>query len=105
VLAYLVADRTREIGIRIALGADVARVRRMVIAQGMSLVLLGTAIGVAGSLAAAGTLETMVYEVSVHDPRAFAAGAVLLAAVGYLACFIPARRASRVDPILALRAD
>jgi predicted permease len=105
VLAYLVADRTREIGIRIALGADVARVRRMVIVQGMSLVLLGTAIGVAGSLFAAGTLKTMVYEVSVYDPRAFIAGAVLLSVVGYFACSIPARRASRVDPILALRAE
>lgn len=105
VLAYLVADRTREIGIRIALGADVARVRRMVIAQGMTLVLIGTAIGVGASFFAASSLESMVYEVSVYDPRAFIAGAVLLAVVAYVACYLPARRASRVDPILALRAD
>jgi putative ABC transport system permease protein len=105
VLAYLVADRTREIGIRIALGADVSRVRRIVIAQGMGLTAIGVALGLAGSILAAGTLKTMVYEVSVYDRTAFVAAAILLMVVAYIACYVPARRASRVDPIMALRAE
>lgn len=105
VLAYLVAERTREIGIRLALGADATRVRRLVIGQGMALTAIGVAIGVVAAGLAVRTLRTMVYQGSVYDSRAFGAGVVLLAVVAYVACYLPARRASRVDPMLALRAD
>jgi predicted permease len=105
VLAYLVAERTREIGVRLALGADAARVTRMVLRQGAALVAIGTVLGVAGSLVAVRVLKAVMYETSVYDAPTFAAVAGLLCAVGLLASWIPARRASRVDPVIALRAD
>jgi putative ABC transport system permease protein len=104
-LSFLVADRTREIGIRVALGADAARVRRFVIGQGVGLTVVGVAIGVGGSILGARALRSVVFESSVYDPRAFIASAVLLLVVAFVACYIPARRASRVDPIVALRTE
>jgi putative ABC transport system permease protein len=105
VMAYLVAGRTSEIGIRIALGADRGRVVRLVVGEGMVLGLVGIALGLAGSLGAVCALRTMLFHVSIYDPWIFAAGAGLLAAVAFAACGLPALRASRVDPIQALRAD
>jgi ABC-type antimicrobial peptide transport system permease subunit len=105
VLANLVADRTREIGIRVALGADARRVTRLVLGQGAALVVIGTALGIAGSIVSVRSVRALVYDMSVYDPWTFAGGAALLVVVSLIASYVPARRASRVDPIIALRAD
>lgn len=103
VIAYSVAERTGEMGVRIALGAQRADILRLVVRQGLGLVLGGVAIGVAVSLAGTRLLTSQLYHVSATDPPAFAGSAVLFLAVAALASYIPARRAMRVDPILALR--
>jgi putative ABC transport system permease protein len=105
VMAYLVDDRTREIGIRVALGADRSQVIRIVVGNGMTLTLIGLVAGFVVSLAAVRLLRTMLYGVSMYDPWTFAAGAVVLALAAFLACYLPARRATRLDPMVALRAD
>src|SRR5262245_33311559 len=105
VLAHLVAERTREIGIRIAVGANPARVSRMVLGQGLRLTLIGIAVGSILSIAAVRVLRAWMYEMSVYDAPTFAAVAALLIVVALVASWLPARRASRVDPVLALRAD
>jgi putative ABC transport system permease protein len=103
VIAYMVTQRTREIGIRMALGASHTTVMRMVIRQGMALAVIGIAIGLAASFALTRLLESMLYGTSTTDPVTFVAIAILLAAVALAACFIPALRATRVDPMAALR--
>jgi len=103
VISYTVRQGTRDIGIRVALGAQRGQVFRMVIGQGMALTALGLALGVAGAFAATRLLEQMLFEVRPHDAAAFTAGVVLLAAAAFLACWLPARRAMRVDPAIALR--
>jgi putative ABC transport system permease protein len=105
VLAYLVAERTREIGIRIAIGANPARVRRMVLGQGLRFTLIGIAVGSIMSLAAVRVLRAWMYEMSVYDAPTFAAVAAFLIVVALVASWLPARRASRVDPVQALRAE
>jgi putative ABC transport system permease protein len=105
VLAYLVAERTREIGIRIAVGADRARVTRMVLWQGLRFTLVGIALGAMVSISAVRVLRAWMYEMSVYDAPTFIAVAALLGVVALIASWLPARRASRVDPVLALRAD
>jgi predicted permease len=102
-IAYSVTQRTQELGIRIALGAQRHDVLRLVLAQGTRLTLLGVALGVFAALALSRLLASMLFGVSATDPLTFAGVAVLLAVVALLACFIPARRATRVDPIIALR--
>jgi hypothetical protein len=104
-VSYSVAQRTREIGIRVALGANAASVLRMIIGEGMTLALVGLALGLAGTWALTASLKTLLYEVSPADPLVLVAtsGAVLL--VTAAACFIPARRMMRVDPTVALRAE
>jgi len=105
VMAYSVAQRTREIGIRMALGAAQSRVLGLVIAQGARLAALGVAIGIASALALSRVLRTLLFGVSATDPLTYAAIGGLLALVALGACWLPARRAARVDPIIALRAE
>jgi predicted permease len=105
VVAYSVARRVNEIGVRIALGAGPGRVRRMVLAQGMLPVGGGLLLGVAGALGAGKVLSKLLYEVNARDPLSIAAVVALLAAAAAGACWAPARRATRVDPIQALRAE
>jgi predicted permease len=102
-IAYSVTQRTQELGLRIALGAQRRDVLRLVLAQGTRLTLLGVAIGVFAALALSRLLATLLFAVSATDPLTFAGVAALLVLVALLACFIPARRATRVDPIVALR--
>ena len=103
VLSYLVTQRTREIGLRMALGAQPNDVLRVIVGQGLSLVLLGLCIGVAGALVVTRWISSVLFDVKPTDPLTFTAVAVLLAAVAFLASYVPARRAMRVDPMIALR--
>jgi len=102
-LSYEVARRTREIGIRSALGAQRRDVLRLVIRQGLVLIILGLVAGMVASLAATRFLQSLLFGVRTTDPWTFAAVCALLISVGLLACYIPARRATRVDPMVALR--
>ena len=103
VISYGITQRTREIGIRMALGAHPEDVLRMVLSQGMLLAGVGIAAGIAGALALTRFLGSLLFEIKPTDPATFAAVAGLLAVVALTACYIPARRAMRVDPIVALR--
>jgi putative ABC transport system permease protein len=102
-IAYSVAQRTREIGIRMALGAPASQVLCLTLCQGMRLVVLGSLIGVAVALALTRLLRSLLYEVSAADPWTFAAVVFVLALAALVACYIPARRAGRIDPMAALR--
>jgi len=102
-LSYEVARRTREIGVRMALGAQPRDLLRLVVGQGILLVVVGTAIGIAAAVGVMRFMSAMLYGVHANDPATFAAVAMLLTLVALLACFIPARRAMRVDPMVALR--
>jgi predicted permease len=103
VIAYMVSRRSIEIGIRMALGAQRSEILKMVLGHGMILAFAGIAIGLGGALAAARALRTLLFEVSPSDPWTLAAAALLFAAVAAAACYVPARRAIRVDPMAILR--
>jgi predicted permease len=105
VVAFGVARRVREIGLRVALGAEPRSVMRMILAEGAGLGVVGVAIGLAGALALGRALSGMVFEVSPTDPLTLAAVSLLLLAVALAACLLPARRALRVDPIAALKEE
>jgi putative ABC transport system permease protein len=105
VMAYSVSQRTRELGIRLALGARAYSVQAMVLGQGLAMALVGIGLGLAGALALTRLLTTQLFEVSPSDPGVLAGAALLLASVSALACLVPAIRATRVDPIEALRSE
>jgi putative ABC transport system permease protein len=103
VMAYVVEQRTQEIGVRMALGAQPGRVQGMVLRRAMAFVLTGLVIGTAGAYALSGAVRSFLFSVEPGDPRVYLSAAVLLVLIGLLAAWIPARRAARVDPIVALR--
>jgi putative ABC transport system permease protein len=104
-IAYSVAQRTREFGIRVALGAQTTDVLRLVLGQGAKLTALGLGLGLLGALAAARLMQTLLFRTTAYDPLVFLAVVIVLAIVALLAAFVPARRAGRVDPMTALRAE
>jgi putative ABC transport system permease protein len=105
ILAYSVSRRTREIGIRIALGARPGAVLRMVLRQGLRLTLLGVGFGLAASFGATRLLASQLFDITPTDPVTFVAAPILLLTVALLACLVPARRATNVDPLIAIRQE
>jgi ABC-type antimicrobial peptide transport system permease subunit len=104
-MAYSVQQRTQEIGIRLALGAEPQNVRNMVIRQGMSVALVGVAIGVASAFGLTRFIASFLFGVAARDPMVFVAVPLLLSGVALLGVWLPARRAARVDPVIALRIE
>jgi putative ABC transport system permease protein len=105
VISYVVTQRTREVGIRMALGAQSADVLRLFIKQGMAMVALGVGLGIFGAFALMRVMKSLLFDVSANDPLTFACVAVLLSLVALAACYLPARRAARIDPLASLRRE
>ena len=104
-MAYSVEQRTQELGIRLALGAGATEIRNMVVVQGMRLAIVGVVVGLAAAFGVSRLIASFLFGVGVWDPLVFAAVPVLLATVALLAVWLPATRGSRIDPIIALRAE
>src|SRR5687767_13153861 len=105
VTAYIVTQRTNEIGVRLALGAEPARITKQIVTQGGLVALAGIAIGLLAALAGSRLLASVLYGISPRDPAVFTVTAVTLQVVALAACWIPARRAAKLDPTIALRAE
>jgi putative ABC transport system permease protein len=105
IISFTTALRTREIGVRMALGADVRAIRRMVLGEGSAVILVGLGLGLAGAAAASRYVRSLLYETTPGDPLTMFAACALLGLVGLTACYVPARRATRIDPLIALRTD
>jgi putative ABC transport system permease protein len=105
VLSYSVSQRTQEIGVRMAIGAGRGRILRLVLRGGMTWALGGIVIGLAAAFGLARVLATLLFQIEARDPATFTLAGVLLAIVAALACYVPAARATRIDPVIALRAD
>jgi putative ABC transport system permease protein len=105
VVAYAVSQRTREIGVRMAIGAQAGDIRRLILGGGLRLAVVGVVLGTAAALALARLVASMLYEVTPFDPASYAATALVLLAVAALACSVPASRAMRLDPLAALREE
>ena len=105
VLSYSITERRHEIGVRMALGAQTSDVLKLVAVQGMRLALIGVALGLLGSFVLTRMMKSLLFGVGATDPVTFALVPVLLGVVGFVACYIPARRATRVDPLIALRCE
>jgi len=103
IMAFSVVQRTHEIGVRMALGASTRDVLTLVMRNGFKLALIGIIVGLVAAFAATRVLSSLLYEVSARDPLIFVLDAILLAMAALLACYIPARRATKVDPLVALR--
>jgi ABC-type antimicrobial peptide transport system permease subunit len=104
-MAYAVTERRREIGVRMALGADRRQVLRLVLGHALRIVVVGLGVGLAGAAAVTRVLQTFLFGVTPTDPLVFTAVTLLLLAVGLMAAWLPARRATRIDPWAALRAE
>jgi putative ABC transport system permease protein len=105
VISYSVSQRTREIGIRLAIGSTKTGVLRLIIHEGMKVALIGCAVGLAASFALTRIIRSLLFHVSPTDPLAFCASGFLVVLVALLACWLPARRATRINPMLALRCE
>jgi ABC-type antimicrobial peptide transport system permease subunit len=105
VLSFTTGQRTREIGVRMALGADAASIRQMILGEGAAVIGIGVAVGLAGALVATRFLQTLLFEIRPGDPLTLVSVSALLSIVGLAACYLPARRATRIDPLVALRTE
>jgi putative ABC transport system permease protein len=105
VLSYLVSLRTQEIGVRLALGATSRDVLRLIVGHGMSLTAIGSVIGLAAAWAVTRSMKALLFDLSPHDPATYATIVVILGIVAFLASYLPGRRATRVDPLIALRSE
>jgi ABC-type antimicrobial peptide transport system permease subunit len=105
VMSYLVSQRTREIGVRVALGARPLDIYRLIVGQGLKLLGLGVTLGLLGAIALSRLMTSLLFGVTAYDLPTFGAVSLLLSVVALAACFIPGRRAAKVDPMIALRAE